>query len=155
MPFLRGEDIISGAEGVARATIDGRVVDLFMVRTFEATMTKNKTGVKVLGTRSEQQKASGWSGEGTMNMFYITTEFRKLAAKYAKLGIDTYFNVTITNEDSSSSVGKQTMVLYDCNLNSTVIAKLDVEADFLDEDQEFTFQDFDILDAFGQPVLAG
>ena len=39
--------------------------------------------------------------------------------------------------------------LMDCNLDSVVLAKLDGDADdALDEDADFTFEDFDILTPF-------
>jgi len=115
-------------------------------------MDKKKTAMKTLGKRGEQHKASGWSGKGSLSMYYVTSILRALALIYNKTGKDTYFNITVTNEDPTSSVGKQTLVLYNCNLDSTVLAKLDVDAEVLDEDADFTFDDFDILDSFGRPV---
>ena len=150
--FLRAADTLSGSEGTARATINGVVVDLFYIKTFEATAKKKKASMKALGTRNEQHKATGWSGEGSMNIYYVTSAFRALAATYAKTGKDCYFTITVTNEDPGSSVGPQTLTFYDVNINDTVLAKLDTGADMLDEDLDFTFHNFDILDAFGKPV---
>lgn len=150
--FLRADDCISGQEGTATASINGIVTELFYIKTFEATMEKKKTVVKTLGKRSEQHKAVGWSGKGSLNMFYVTTELRALALTYAKTGKDVYFNITVTNEDPTSSVGKQTLIFYNCNLDTAVLAKLDVGAEVLDEDADFTFDDFDILDSFGKPA---
>lgn len=82
----------------------------------------------------------------------MTTEYRKMALKYAKTGVDTNFQMTITNEDPTSSIGAQTIVLYNVNIDSTDLAKLDVDAEVLDEEVAFTFDDFDILDEFGRPV---
>lgn len=151
--FLRAADTISGQEGRAVAVVDGVVRDLFFVKTLEATFEKTKAEVKTLGHRAVQHKGTGWSGSGTMNIYYVTTLFRRMALRYAKFGLDTYFNITISNEDPTSSVGRQTMVLYNCNIDSTILTKLDVESDTLDEDVEFTFDNFDILDSFGEPVL--
>ena len=152
MAFLRADDTISGQEGSAIATIKGKVVDLFFIKTFTASMEKKKTAVRVLGKRSEQYKAAGWSGKGSMNIYYITSELRALALSYAKTGKDTYFNIMVSNEDPNSSVGKQTLIFYNCNIDSTLLAKLDVGAETLDEDVDFTFDDFDILDSFNKPI---
>ena len=76
-----------------------------------------------------------------------------MALKYAKTGEDTYFTVTVVNDDKGSTVGKQTIVLYNCNIDSVMLAKLDTESDALEEDIDFTFDDFDILDSFGNPVV--
>ena len=151
--FLRAGDTISGQEGKATSVIDGNVQDMFYVKTLEATFEKTKAEVKTLGKRGIQHKGTGWSGAGSMTIYYVTSIFREMALKYAKTGKDTYFNITIVNDDSTSTIGKQTIVLYNCNIDSTILAKLDTEADVLDEDIDFTFDDFDILDSFGNPVI--
>ena len=151
--FLRAGDTISGQEGKATAKIDGNIMDMFYVKTLEASLEKNKAEIKTLGKRGTQCKTTGWSGSGSMNIYYVTTIFRKMALKYVKTGKDTYFDITIVNEDPTSTIGKQTVVLYNCNIDSTVLAKLDVDADALDEDIDFTFDDLDILDEFGNPII--
>ena len=150
--FLKAGDTISGQEGTAQANINGQIHDLFFTKSIEATAEKNKTEVKTLGKRGTQHKACGWSGSGSMTIYYVTSLFRKLMIEYIKTGKDTYFDLIITNEDATSTVGKQTMVLYNCNIDSTILAKLDVESEVLDEELEFTFDDADLLDEFGKPV---
>jgi len=151
--FLKAGDVISGQEGTATMNVDGVITNMFFVRNLEATFEKNKTEINTLGHRGGQHKTTGWSGSGSMNIFYITSVFRNLALDYAKNGKDVYFDVTIVNEDPTSTVGKQTVVLYNCNLDSVPVAKLDVENTELDEDLDFTFEDFEILDTFKTPEL--
>ena len=155
MPWLKAGDIISGREGWATANIEGRVIDLFMIKQLEATLTKNKSDVNTLGHRATQHKTVGWSGEGSMTVYYITTEFRQIASRYAHDGVDLYFSITVKNEDPTSTVGRQTVTLYDCNMDSVTLAKLDVDNTELDEDYDFTFEDFEILDSFKEPTLGG
>jgi len=151
--FLRAGDTISGQEGKATAKIDGIITDMFYLKNLEATFEKNKAEIKTLGKRGTQHKTTGWAGSGSMNIYYVTSIFRKMALQYAKTGKDIYFDITVTNEDPTSTIGAQTIVLYNCNLDNTVLAKLDVDADALDEDVDFTFDDFDILDEFGNPIV--
>lgn len=151
--MLRAGDTISGSEGKATAIIDGQVVDMFYIKSLEGIMEKQKAEVKTLGKRATQHKTIGWSGAGSMTIYYITSAFREMALKYAKTGQDTNFTITVVNDDPGSTVGKQTAVLYNCNIDSVVIAKLDVDADSLEEDIDFTFDDFNLLDRFGNPVL--
>ncbi|MCU6340242.1 phage tail tube protein, partial [Enterobacter quasiroggenkampii] len=66
---------------------------------------------------------------------------------------DTYFDIMITNEDPTSSIGKQTVTLKDVNLNSVVIAKLDTGSQVLEEEVEFTFEDVVLQDSFKAPIL--
>ena len=154
MPYLKAGDVISGQEGWASMLVHDasgdRVEDLFMVKTLSATAEMEKTDVYTLGKRGAQHKPNGWSGSGS-----ITSLFRKMIIQYIKTGKPVYFDITITNQDPGSSVGLQTVVLKNCSLDSSIVAKLDVESEVLDEDLDFTFDDVDLLDSFDAPELGG
>lgn len=158
MSYLKAGDTISGQEAVAKMTIknaDGTstIEDLFFAKNLTGTCEINKTAVKTLGKRGEQHKPNGWTGSGSMTVYYITSLFRKMAIQYIKTGIPVYFDIMVTNNDPASSVGPQTTVLKNCSLDSVILAKLDVESEVLDEDLDFTFDDADILDLFTKPEL--
>ena len=153
MAFLKAGDTISGQEGRAYATINGQVEEMFYVRTLEATIEKQKTEVRTLGRRGVQHKASGWTGTGTMTIYYVTSLFRQLMLNYIKTGRDVYFDITVVNEDPTSTIGRQTVVLKNVNLDSVVVARLDTETEVLDEEVSFTFDDIDILDTFNAPAM--
>jgi hypothetical protein len=150
---LLARDTISGQKGRAIATIDGNVRDLFEVKNVEALFNKEKVEVRTLGNLGTQHKAVGYSGTGTMAMHYSTSWHRQLAVKYMKTGVDTYFTLLIENDDKSATIGKQTVALYNVNLNSTVLAKLDTDNTALDENADFTFNGAEILNEFGEPVV--
>ena len=153
MTALRAADTVRGQAGQATANIDGNIEEMFYLKNLTASIEKRKTVVRALGKSGDQHKSVGWGGTGSFNMHYMTSLFRKQMVKFVKTGQDTYFTITVTNEDESSTVGKQTTVLYNCNIDSSVIAKLDVDADDLDEDVNFTFEDVEILDEFGKPII--
>lgn len=153
MAFFKADDTISGQEGRAYATIGNNMEEMFYVKTLEATVEKTKTEVKTLGKRGVQHKAAGWTGTGSMTIYYATTLFRQLMIDYMKTGKDVYFDIQIVNEDPTSSIGKQTVVLRNVNLDSVIFAKVDTESDVLDEEISFTFDDVDILDSFVKPQL--
>ncbi|MCD9026049.1 phage tail tube protein [Cohnella silvisoli] len=153
MAFLQARDTIHGQEGRAYATIDGQVEEMFYIKSLEASAEKQKTEIKTLGKRGTQHKAAGWSGTGTMTIYYVTSRFRQQMLNYIKNGVDTYFDVQVVNEDPASGVGKQTVILRDVNLNKVILAKLDTDSEALDEEVEFTFEDVDIIDQFGTPTL--
>ncbi len=155
MSFMRLEDAVGGTEGRAYAIIGGTREEMFYLRNIEAKVEKEKVEGKTLGKRGTQHKAGGWKGTGSANIYYVTTRFRKMMLSYIKNGVDTYFDVQIVNDDPASSVGSQTVILRDVSLDSVIMAKLDVDSEFLDEDVEFTFEDIDILDSFGKPTLSG
>ena len=158
MSYFKAGDTISGQEAVAKITIkstDGTssVEDLFFGKNLEAKCTINKTAVKTLGKRGEQHKPNSWTGAGTLNIYYATSMFRKMAINYIKNGIPTYFDLLVTNDDPGSSLGPQTTVLKNCTVDEVILAKFDVDAEVMDEPISFTYDDADLLDEFGTPVL--
>lgn len=85
-------------------------------------------------------------------MYHMTSTFIILAQKLAKEGKDFEFDMIITNEDKGSAVGKQTVILRNVNMDKILLAKFDVESVALEEDFDFTFTDFDIIDKFKKPA---
>lgn len=160
MSYLKAGDTISGQEAAASMLVkapDGStsVENAFWAKNLEATVQVEKTDVYTLGKRGAQHKPNGWSGSGTMTIYYVTSLFRKMALQYIKTGVPAYFDLTVTNNDPGSSVGVQTVILKNCTLDSVIIAKFDVESEVLDESVDFTFDDVDILDEFVAPTLGG
>ena len=160
MSYLKAGDTISGQEAVATMLVrnpDGTtsVENMFWAKNLEASAEIQKTEVRTLGKRGAQNKPTGWSGSGNMTIYYVTSLFRRMALQYIKTGKPVYFDITVTNEDPSSTVGPQTCVLKNCSLDSVILAKFDVESEVLDESVDFTFDDVDMLDEFQTPVFNG
>ncbi|WP_291579558.1 phage tail tube protein [Clostridium sp. UBA6640] len=153
MGSLKLSDTISGAEARAYITVNGRNEELFYAKKLESKVEKQKTEGKTLGNRATQNKAAGWKGTGTLTVYYATSLFRELMLNYIKEGRDVYFDITVTNEDPTSSLGGQTVVLKNCNLDEVSMAAFDVESEVLEEDMAFTFEDVDILNKFNKPTL--
>lgn len=150
---LNFKDTINGAEGRAYTTIDGNIELMFYLKKLEAKAEKKKTEGKTIGKRATQHKANGWKGTGTMTIYYITSKYREMMLDYIKTGKDVYFDIQTVNEDPTSDIGKQTIALKKVNIDSVILAKIDIDAETLDEEVSFTFEDYEILDAFGQPIL--
>ena len=146
--FLKAEQIISGQAGRAYANIDGRNRELMYLKSIDASVTKRKTAVRTLDKTGDQFKAAGWSGKGKMTVYYVTSLFREMMLDYMKTGRDSYFDIVVINEDENADAGRQTVVLKNCNLDSVVLARLDVDADNLDEEVSFTFDGAELLDSF-------
>ncbi len=149
--MLKAMDVISGQEAVATMNVNGTIVDLFFAKQVEATFTKEKIDVRTLGNRAKQKKTVGWEGTGTMSVYYVSSIFREMAVEYIKTGKDLYFDLVITNEDKTSTIGSQTVALYDVNLDATVLAKFDTESQVMDENMNFTFTGAEILESFDIP----
>lgn len=155
MGFLKAGDVISGKEGTAFMTVDGKNKEMFYLRNIEATLEKQKSDVNTLGSRNTQKKTTGWEGTGSMEIYAVTSDFVEIALKYVKRGIDTYFTIKTTNQDPSSTIGRQSILLKDVNLDSIPITGLDVDEEFLSQEMDFTWSDFDLLEKFKKPKVFG
>lgn len=121
---------------------------MFYIKTLEATVEKEKAELKTMGQRAVQHKAIGWKGSGTMTIYYVTTLFRELMMEYIQTGKDAYFMIEVRNEDPGSSTGRQTVILEGVNLDSVIMASLDTEAEALEEEVAFTFENVRIETPF-------
>lgn len=145
---MNGKDAVFAALAECYATIDGKRYNLMQAINLEATMEKNKTEVPILGKTGKGNKASGWKGTGSATFHFNTSIFRKAMKAYKDSGTDFYFDIQITNEDKTSAVGRQTIILKDCNLDSVLLAKFDADGEYLDEEMDFTFEDWEMPEEF-------
>ena len=145
---MNARDSISAAEAECYVTIGNDRIYLMQVINLEASVEKTKTEVPIMGRTGKGNKATGWKGTGSATIHYNTSVFRKLLYQYKETGEDIYFDIQITNEDPTSHVGRQTVILKDCNLDGGIIAKMDADAEYLDEEFDFTFDDWEMPEEF-------
>ncbi|KUK71655.1 MAG: Uncharacterized protein XD91_1783 [Clostridiales bacterium 38_11] len=145
---MNAKDAVSASLAECFVTIEGNRYNFMQAINLEANFEKNKSQVPILGKTGKGNKATGWSGSGSATFHYNTTIFRELLYRYKNTGEDIYFDIQVTNEDPTSSVGKQTVILKGCNLDGGVLTKFDADAEYLDEEMEFTFEDFEIPEKF-------
>jgi len=148
--YLRAKDTVNGALGTCFAIIGGKRHELMQVKNVKAMVKKTKTEIPILGLTGKQHKSGGWKGSGTMTVYYVSSLFREVMLEYMKNGVDTYFEMMITNEDPTGSTGRQTILLKDVNIDEMVIGKLNVDEDAMDEEMKFTFGDVDMLECFSK-----
>ncbi|MFI3227906.1 MAG: phage tail tube protein [Clostridia bacterium] len=151
--YLKANDIISGSEATAYLTIDKQNELMFYATSLTATATKEKVSLKTLGKRGTQYKTNGWKGTGKLTIYYATSKFRQLMHDYILTGVEKPFSIMVTNEDPTSSLGKEEIVLKNVTLDSVVMAAFDVSAEILSENISFTFDEVELLSTFSQPSL--
>lgn len=145
---MNARDAISAPLAECFVTIEGNRYNFMQAIELEASIEKNKTEVPLLGTTSKGNKANGWSGSGSATFHYNTSIFRKLLLRYKNTGEDIYFDIQVTNEDPTSTIGRQTVILKNCNLDGGVLTKFDANGEYLDESMDFTFDDFEMPEEF-------
>jgi len=147
-PIMNAADTVQGSMGECYMTLDGRRINLMQLVNISANIEKTKEQVPILGKVGKGNKSTGWSGSGSATMHYGSPQLRKAFAEYAKTGKDFYFDIQLTNEDPTSTIGRQTVILKECNMDSYLLAQLDTDSSYLDEDFDFTFEDFEIPEEF-------
>jgi hypothetical protein len=145
---MNAKDAVSASLAECFVTIDGNRYNFMQAINLEANFDKKKAEVPILGKTGRGNKSTGWSGTGSARFHYNTSIFRELLLRYKNTGEDIYFDIQVTNEDPTSSVGRQTVILKDCNVDGGILAKFDADAEYLDEDMDFTFEDFEMPEKF-------
>lgn len=145
---MKAGDAISARLAECFITIEDNRYNFMHAINLEAIIEKTKVEVPILGKTGCGNKASGWKGTGSATFHFNSSIFRELMATYKDTGKDIYFDIQVTNEDETSSVGRQTVILIDCNMDGGVLAKFDADGDYLEEEMEFTFEDFYIAEKF-------
>lgn len=145
---MNSKDTLSAKLAECYITIGKNRYNFMQAINLEAKFEKVKSEVPILGKTGKGNKSTGWKGTGSATAHYNTSIFRKMMMDYKDTGKDVYFEMQVTNEDPSSSVGKQTVVLMDCNIDGGILAKFDADAEYLDESIDFTFEDFKMPTTF-------
>ena len=149
MPTLMNAgDAVSASLAECYVTIEGNRYNFMQAINLEASIEKIKTEVPILGKTGKGNKAAGWKGTGSATFHYNTSIFRELLKRYKDTGEDIYFDIQVTNEDPTSKVGRQTVILKDCNIDGGVLTKFDADAEYLEEILDFTFEDFEMPETF-------
>ena len=145
---MKAKDSLSAKLAECYVTISGRRYNFMQAINFEANFERTKTEIPILGKTGMGNKSTGWKGTGSATFHYNTSIFRKMMLDYKNTGEDTYFDMQIINEDPTSTVGKQEIQLLDCNIDGGILAKFDADGEYLDEEMDFTFEDFSMPEEF-------
>lgn len=145
---MKAMDSVSGSLAECYITIDDERYNFMQLFNFEANCKVNISEVPILGRTMKGHKATYCSGDWKGSAHYNQSVLRKMWLKYKKTGKMPYFDIQVTNEDPTSSVGRQTVILKECLSEGGVLAKYDADAEVLDEDLSGTFDDFEMPETF-------
>jgi len=149
MAHILAKDTLAGTDGQILATINGQVKVLAEIKSIEATIDFQKTEVKAIGSKSTQYKKTGWTGSGTVDYYFSTSEWASIIDNYVNKGIDTYFTIVATIIDPANPVlGAHTVKMSDCNISSGDVFKLTADDELLEGSFEFTFSGYEVLTQF-------
>lgn len=149
-PILPVQQIATGSQGEIWATIEGRRMCVMHAINIEASVSYDKEQVSILGKRGKGNRKTGETYSGSMQLYMIESEFRELAQRYKDSGQDFYFDIQIKQSDETTDTGTQLVTLKDVNFDSLVLAKLDADSSILDEEIDFTFEDWRLEEKYSE-----
>lgn len=148
MQTMNAKDAISASQAECYVTIEGNRYNFMQAINLEAKVEKTKSEIPILGKTGKGNKTTGWKGSGSATFHYNSSIFRQLLYRYKGTGEDVYFDIQITNEDKGATVGRQTIILKDCNVDGGLLAKFDADAEYLEDEMDFTFEDWEMPETF-------
>lgn len=145
---MNAKDAVYGSLAECFITIDGNRYNFMSLTEFESMFEVNSKDVPILGKVGKGHKPAGGNGTWKGTAHYNQSIFRKIADQYQKTGVMPYFEIQVTNEDPTSSVGRQTIIHHDCLCDKFTLAKFEAGEDLLEEELSGTFEEFDMPEEF-------
>lgn len=145
---MEAKNALASGKAECYITIEGKRYNFMQAVDLEAKFERNKQEVPILGRTGVGNKTTGWKGTGKATFYYNQSIFREIMLNYKNGGADIYFDMQVTNEDSTSDVGRQTVTLIGCNIDDGILTKFAVGDEVLEEDMNFTFEDFEMPEKF-------
>lgn len=134
----------------------GERYNLMSAINVEVTFEKNKTEVPILGRMNKGHKSTSSSITGSAEFHLNTSIWRELAKTFQDTGEDFYFDMEIVNEDPTTEVGRQGILLKDCNWDSVTLAAFDADSDdVLTESIDFTAEGFEFINGQKFNIMKG
>lgn len=147
---MAARNAVSAKMAECYVTIEGQRYNFMSAINLEVTFEKNKTEIPILGRMNRGHKATSSTITGSAEFHLNTSIWRELAYKFQETGEDIYFEMQISNEDiTASDIGRQTIILYDCNWDSMTLAAFDADSDdVLTESIDFTAERFELPEKY-------
>ncbi len=145
---MKGNEAISAKLAECYITIEGKRYNFLQIKDFEAKMNVDIADISILGRLGKAHKATGWDGEWSGTAHFNQSIMRMLFKKYKDTGIFEYFKIQVSNEDPSTTLGRQTIILEECLMDGSILTLFDADGDSLEEDISGTFDNWDMPDTF-------
>lgn len=156
MSYLLAKDTVNGAEGKIFVTVNGKNMEVACMRNITTNAEIQSNDMRVIGTRTIQDKPNGAKLTGTGNIYYGTNLWTDMVLQYIQTGVMPEFDIQLTNNDPTTTVGSQVMAYYGCHLTGTIpLSILNDEEAMLNYNFNFAYTRVARLQAFNDPAQLG
>ena len=154
--YLLAKDTVNGAEGKIFVTRNDQQIEVAGMRNITTNAEIQGQDMRVVGTRTIQNKANGAKQTGTGNIYYGSPLWTDIVLRYINEGVMEQFDLQIINNDPSTTIGSQNMAYYGCELTGTIpLSILNSEEAMLNYDFNFTYTRVAKLQGFNDPAEYG
>lgn len=156
MAYLLAKDTVNGAEGKVFIKIDGKNIEVAGMKKIQANAEIQGNDMRVIGTRKIQNKSNGAKLIGSGTIYYGSDIFTNMVLQYIQTGIMPQFDIQITNNDPTTTIGSQVAAYYGCELTGTIpLSILDDETAMLSYEFNWTYTDVQMINTFNSPAQLG
>lgn len=148
MAIMHAKDAIRGNTGECYVTIDGERYHMMTLKKISAELEYSNGEVPRLGANMMGHKEGIAKGTWTASGYYGTPMLRRCLLDYKETGIFPEINIQIINEDMTSAAGRQSAIIKECLIDKAILATLDAEEEFIEEEISDTFDDWELPEEF-------
>ena len=156
--YLLANDTVHGARGRVMVDWNGEMREACCFKNIRTTATIQSQEMKCVGTNLVQDKPDGYKPGGKANVYYGSDRglWRDMVLEYINPGAMPEFNIQITNQDPSTTLGTEVTAYYGCHLTGEVpLSILDSEEAMLNYDFNFVYTRVQRLQDFNAPERYG
>lgn len=145
---MHPRDAIFGSLAECYVTVNDTRYNFMQLYEFESHAEVNIVDVPILGRVGKGHKPAGMNYTWSGTAHYNQSVMREIAHRYKSVGYMPYFDIQVTNEDPTSSIGRQTITHTGCLIEDFTLAKFNADDEILDEELSGTFEDWDMPEKF-------
>lgn len=150
--ILNQNDTISSKEGTVVVNIGGKNYPFIEATEVSAQIEFNKEDVPRLGTKFKGSKVTSAEGTGSLNGYLVSSIWiSEVLEKYKNGGALPPMSLTVTVEDKTSSVGKQTIVLTGVMIDTVPLFNIEADDGVMNAETDFTFDGYQLTNKFTGP----
>lgn len=148
MAFKKAGDAINSREGSVIMSVNGKNITLAEIEEATAQLEGNVEEINLLGKRLKGHKLTSAEGTGSISKYTVRSDFAQIMSRWVQGGKYPDISLTLTVEDNTSATGKQVVRLMGVIFADGVFANLNSDDGLLEDETDFTFDDFKIIQAF-------
>lgn len=150
--FFNAQDAPRTNEAEIFCTVGARRYTMLNAKNCEAKANISLSDVKRLGTPITGKKPNGLEVKLKMVVYKCSEMFDDLVTTYKDTGNLPTFEVQVTSNDPSTSMGRSTKTYYDCIIEGDVLLSLaDADGDFIEQTIEAYAMDYSSDEKYKEP----